>query len=179
MPRRIRRDPLSQVIYVLVVAGLLLIGWWLEPHLATNPVATRNPGALENASYEVLRVVDGDTLLLREGRIRVRLQGVDTPETVKENAAVEQWGPEATAYTERFVREAGNTVQITVDGEGVDQYGRHLAFVWHDGRLLNEELVAAGLAHARLGYDYSQGMKDRLRAAQNQARRARLGIWSE
>lgn len=178
-PRRIRRDPRSQIVYLALMVALLLFGWWLEPHLATNPVATRNPGALDNGVYEVLRVVDGDTLLLRESRLRVRLQGIDTPETVKENSPVEAWGREATAFTERFIRAADNNVQITVDGEGVDQYGRHLAFVWHDGRLLNEELVAAGLARAKLGYDYSQGMKDRLRAAQDEARRARLGIWSE
>lgn len=179
MPRRIRRDPRSQLIYVLLVAALLLLSWWLEPHLTTNPVATKNPGALDNGTYEVLRVVDGDTLLLRKDHLRVRLQGVDTPETVKEDTPVEAWGPEATAYTERFIREARNQVHITVDGEGVDQYGRHLAFVWYDGRLLNEELIEAGLARAKLAYDYSQEMKDRLRAAQNKARREKRGIWSE
>jgi micrococcal nuclease len=179
MPRRIRRDPRSQIVYVLIFAALLLLSWWLEPHLATNPVATKSPGALDNGQYEVLRVVDGDTLLLKKDRLRVRLQGVDTPETVKEFTPVQDWGPEATAYTERFIRDGGNRVEITVDGEGVDQYGRHLAFVWHDGRLLNEELIAAGLARAKLGYDYGQGMKDRLRTAQNKARREKRGIWSE
>jgi micrococcal nuclease len=177
-PRRIRRDPRSQVVYVLVITTLLLLGWWLEPHLATNPVATKTPRALDNGTYEVSRVVDGDTLLLKKDRLRVRLQGVDTPETVKEGAPVEVWGPEATAYTDRFIREAGNRVDITVDGEGVDQYGRHLAFVWHDGRLLNEELIVEGFARAKLEYDYSQKMKDRLRSAQEKARRETRGIWS-
>jgi micrococcal nuclease len=179
MPRRIRRDPRAQLVYVLAVVALLLVSWWLEPHLTTNPLATKSPGALDNGTYEVLRVVDGDTLLLAKDRLRVRLQGVDTPETVKDNTPVEDWGPQATAYTVRFVGNAGNHVEITVDGEGVDQYGRHLAFVWHEGRLLNEELIAAGLARAKLAYDYSQGMKDRLRAAQNKARREKRGIWSE
>jgi micrococcal nuclease len=167
-----------QLVYVLVVAALLLVSWWLEPHFATNPVATKSPGALDNGTYDVLRVVDGDTLLLKKDRLRVRLQGVDTPETVKEDSPVEALGHEATLYTETFIRAAGNRVDITVDGEGVDQYGRHLAFVWHDGRLLNEELVAAGLARAKLAYDYSQGMKNRLRAAQERARRGKVGIWS-
>jgi micrococcal nuclease len=178
MPRRIRRDPRSQIVYVLTVLALVLLGWWIEPHLPTDPVVTKSPGALHNGVYEVLRVVDGDTLLLRKDRLRVRLQGVDTPETVKENSPIEPWGPEATAYTERFVRDANNRVELTVDGEGVDRYGRHLAFVWHEGRLLNEELIAAGLARAMLAYDYSQGMKDRLRAAQDKARREKRGIWS-
>ncbi|MDZ4658422.1 MAG: thermonuclease family protein [Bythopirellula sp.] len=179
MHARIRRDPRSQIVTILVVVALVLLSWWFEPYLPTNDVPTRSPGALRNGQYEVLRVVDGDTLLLKKDRLRVRLQGVDTPETVKEHTAVEEWGPQATAYTERFVREARNMVSITVDGEGVDQYGRHLAFVWHDERLLNEELIGAGLARAKLGYDYSQRMKDRLRSAQDRARREHLGIWSD
>lgn len=175
---RIRRDPRSQLITILVVVALVLLSWWLEPYLSTNDVATKSPGAIHNGIYEVLRVVDGDTLLLRQQRIRVRLQGVDAPETVKEHTAVEEWGPEASAYTQQFVREADNHVTLTIDGEGVDQYGRHLAFVWHQGRLLNEELIENGLARAKLAYDYSQAMKGRLRSAQNKARREKLGIWS-
>jgi micrococcal nuclease len=178
VPPRIRRDPRAQFVTIVIVVALVLLSWWIEPYLPKNETATRSPGALDNGDYEILRVVDGDTLLLKKDRLRVRLQGVDTPETVKEFTPVEQWGPEATRYTQGFVRAADNRVTITVDGEGVDQYGRHLAFVWHEGRLLNEELIAIGLARAKLGYDYSQQMKDRLRAAQNKARRERLGIWS-
>jgi endonuclease YncB( thermonuclease family) len=44
--------------------------------------------------------------------------------------------------------------------------------------MLNEELVRAGLAHARLDYRYSGPMKRRLAAAQAEARRAGRGIWS-
>lgn len=178
MPKRISKDPRAQLVYVIVVLLFIGLSWWLEPYLPQNDVPTRSPGALDNGVYEVLRVVDGDTLLLKKDRLRVRLQGVDTPETVKEFTAVQDWGPEATEFTERFVRNARMKVDITVDGEGVDQYGRHLAFVWHEGRLLNEELIANGLARAKLAYDYSQRMKDRLRAAQNKAQRQKLGIWS-
>jgi micrococcal nuclease len=178
MPRRIHRDPRSQLVYVILLLLFIGLSWWLEPLLPTNDVPTRSPGALDNGVYEVSRVVDGDTLLLKKDLLRVRLQGVDTPETVKENTAVQDWGPEASEFTQRFIKDAGMKVDITVDGEGVDQYGRHLAFVWYDGRLLNEELIANGLARAKLGYDYSQRMKDRLRTAQDRAQRAKLGIWS-
>lgn len=179
MSRRIHRDPRSQLVYVVLVLLFIGLSWWLEPYLPKNDVPMRSPGALDNGVYEVLRVVDGDTILLKKDRLRVRLQGVDTPETVKEFTAVQDWGPEAASFTERFVKDSGMKIDITVDGEGVDQYGRHLAFVWHEGRLLNEELIANGLARAKLAYDYSQRMKDRLRAAQNKAQRQKLGIWSQ
>ena len=69
-------------------------------------------------------------------------------------------------------------VRIEIDGEAVDRYGRQLVFVWHNDRLLNEELVRQGLARAKLAYDYSEPKKQRLRAAEDEAQRSRLGIWS-
>ncbi|QEG35290.1 thermonuclease family protein [Bythopirellula goksoeyrii] len=174
MPGRIRRDPRLQLLWIALLVALALLSKWLEPYLL--PSASSEPN--NEGEQEILRVVDGDTLLLKRNRVRVRLQGIDTPETVKDNTPVQAWGPEATAYTKRFVEEAGGKLFFTIDGEREDQYGRKLRFVWHDERLLNEELVAAGLAKAKLAYDYSQPMKDRLREAQNRARRARIGIWS-
>lgn len=174
MPGRIRRDPRLQLLWIALLVALALLSKWLEPYLL--PSASSEP--INEGEQEILRVVDGDTLLLKRNRVRVRLQGIDTPETVKDNTPVQAWGPEATAYTKRFVEEAGGKLFFTIDGEREDQYGRKLRFVWHDERLLNEELVAAGLAKAKLAYDYSQPMKDRLREAQNRARRARIGVWS-
>jgi micrococcal nuclease len=135
-------------------------------------------GELKPGVYEVARVVDGDTLLLKERQLRVRLQGVDTPETVKENTPVQPWGPEACEYTKAFVREAKGRVQVEIDGELRDQHGRHLAFVWHGSRLLNEELVRQGLARPTLQYDFSQAKKDLLRRADREARRDAVGRWS-
>lgn len=124
------------------------------------------------------RVVDGDTLLVEGVPERVRLQGIDTPETVKENAPVEPWGPEATAFTKAFIAAAGGRIRIEVDGEPRDRHGRFLAFVWHEERLLNEELIRAGLARAMLRYSYGAAKKSRFRAAQREAQAAARGIWS-
>ncbi|QDU55739.1 thermonuclease family protein [Aeoliella mucimassa] len=132
---------------------------------------------LGEGEYTVERVVDGDTLLLANGT-RVRLQGIDTPETVKPNTPVERWGPEASEFTKQFVREADQRVQLTFGNERLDRYGRQLAFVWNGDRLLNEELVRAGLARARLGYRYSGTMKRRLSDAEQAARSQQVGLWS-
>jgi micrococcal nuclease len=179
MSRKIRRDPRYQILSLLAILLVWALSQWLGPQ-QQEPAETQRVyvGAIPNGEYAVERVVDGDTLLLKKDRTRVRLQGIDTPETVKEDTPVQTWGPEATAYSKRFVQEARGKVTITVDGEAVDQYGRHLVFVWNGNRLLNEELVAAGLARAKLAYDYSQTMKDRLRAAQDKARAEHVGIWS-
>ena len=127
--------------------------------------------------HTVRRVVDGDTLLLASGD-RVRLQGIDAPESVRPEHPVEPWGPEASAFAKQFVDEAGGQVRLTFGNERIDRYDRFLAFVWRGERMLNEELVRAGLARARLDYHYSGPMKTRLQRAEQDAQDARRGIWS-
>jgi micrococcal nuclease len=174
---RYRRSHAAQLAGVVILAALILARWqgWLD-QLEPRP---RSPssGGLPPGAYEVERVVDGDTLLLR-GRGRLRLQGLDCPEIEHEDQRGEPWGPEATTFTQEFIRDARHRVRIEVDGEPADHYGRWLAFVWSGDRMLNEELVRAGLAHAMLRYDYSQGKKDRLRNAQLEAQRAGRGLWA-
>jgi micrococcal nuclease len=107
---------------------------------------------------------------------RVRLLGIDTPETVKPNAPVEPWGPEATEFTKRLTAE-GN-VRLELDKRRIDRYGRSLAYVYVGDRLLNEELVRAGLARVSVYPGDSATIERRLRAAEAEARKAERGIWS-
>jgi len=60
-----------------------------------------------------------------------------------------------------------------------DQYGRTLAYVWAGNRMLNEELVRAGLARAERQYSYSAERKARFLEAQPEAQAARRGLWSQ
>jgi len=152
---------------------VLIIVWRV---VALNS-APATPELLEEGIHEVRRVVDGDTLLLASGA-RVRLQGIDTPETVRGGHAVEVWGPQASQFTEEFVNGAGGQVRLTFSPERKDRYDRFLAFVWDGDVMLNEELVRAGLADARLDYRYSDAMKRRLAKAQDEARGAGRGLWS-
>lgn len=143
--------------------------------VARYAVEPPNQPAESAAFAQVERVVDGDTLLLAD-QTRVRLQGIDTPETVKPDTPPEPWGQEATEFTRAFL--AAGPVRLEFDRERTDQYGRTLAFVWVEERMLNEELLRAGLAKAKLGYDYSDAKKARFRRAEKEARTAKRGIWS-
>lgn len=171
MPDRFRRHRLRQAWWVWVV--LLLLALRVGFSLPTEPA----PPAPTEGRYRVQRVVDGDTLLLESGT-RVRLQGIDAPETVKPNHPVEPWGAEAAEFTKTFVANAQGVVHLRFGKERIDRYGRSLAFVWHNDLLLNEELVRSGLASARLGYRYSGTMKNRLQAAEQEAKLHARGIWS-
>ncbi|MDD4268226.1 MAG: thermonuclease family protein [Pirellulaceae bacterium] len=167
MRRRIGR-PMTVAAPVLLAA---LAQLWLS-----SDCRPRDPEALGEGFHRVARVVDGDTLLLDNGA-RVRLIGVDTPETVKPDSAVEAFGPEAAAYTGRFVADAGGRVYLRFDRERKDRFDRFLAYVFHDERMLNEELVFHGLARARTEFSYSEAVKRRLRQAEADAKTAGRGIW--
>lgn len=168
-PRRLSTQRIVVLLVALLVIALVRLWQGDQP--------PPPPEALSEGTYTVRRVVDGDTLLLTNG-VRVRLMGVDTPETVKPNTPVEPFGPEASAFTKRFVAEAHDEVRLQLDRQRLDKYGRTLAYVWSDSRMLNEELIRAGLGQAELQYPYNATMKTRFRRAQEEARSAGRGIWS-
>jgi len=163
--------------YVLAAIGLLAAWRLVTP---TPPVNRPPPDVLEEGEYALDHVVDGDTLLLSNGA-RIRLIGVDTPETVRPEHPVEPWGPEATEFVKAHT--AAGAVRLQFDKERKDRYGRFLAHVFapqENGSeiFLSEELLRAGLGRALLRYPYSVAMKRRFREAEDEARRAKRGIWS-
>ena len=95
---------------------------------------------------EVARVIDGDTIevLIGGRREDVRYIGVDTPETVKPDTAVQCFGMAASSFNHRLLE--GRTVRLVFDRERRDVYGRLLAYVYLEGELVNAELVRRGLA---------------------------------
>lgn len=123
------------------------------------------------------KCTDGDTAhFLMDGEdITVRFLAIDTPEYTKEK---EPYGKEASEYTCSAI---SNATQIELeydDGSDTsDKYGRHLAWVYVDGRLLQKELVEEGLAEVAYLYgDYAY--TDELYEAQEQAKDKGLNIWS-
>jgi len=94
----------------------------------------------------VIRVVDGDTAIVEFGgrRDRLRYIGIDAPESVKPEAPVECYGPQAARLNRRLVE--GHLVTLRFDAERRDRFGRLLAYVHAGGRFVNAELVRSGAA---------------------------------
>lgn len=95
-----------------------------------DPMVKTSPVTLTRA--EVTRVVDGDTLEVKiKGKLeKVRLIGVDTPETVKPNHPVEPYGKEASGFTKKTL--LGKNIYLETDVNERDKYGRLLAYAWLD-----------------------------------------------
>lgn len=176
MTRPVRRK-LTRPTIVLAAVLLLVAVRIYQTYYAPDALSSVQPDSLAEETYRVKRVVDGDTLLLENGA-RVRLEGIDTPETVKPDYPVEPWGPEASRFTKNAISENGGVVRLQLGRQRKDRHGRFLAFVWTGETLLNEELVRAGLATAETHYHYSATLKRRLAAAEEEAREAHRGIWS-
>lgn len=145
---------------------------------------TAGPGELAptgpTEDARVVRVVDGDTIVVDRGRgdERLRYIGMDTPETVKPASPVEWMGAEASTANRALVE--GQTVVLERDVSETDRYGRLLRDVWlhRDGgwRLVNLELVRDGYARVST-YPPDVKYVDLLLAAQVDAREHDRGLW--
>ncbi|WP_400163975.1 thermonuclease family protein [Brevibacillus sp. TJ4] len=123
----------------------------------------------------VKRVIDGDTVELENGE-RVRLIGVDTPETVKPNSPVEPYGKEASEYTKKQL--TGQTVTLRFDVEPRDKYDRLLAYVYlPDGTFYNEQLVREGYARI-MTIPPNVAYADLFLEAEREARENDRGLWA-
>ena len=122
----------------------------------------------------VVRVVDGDTLLL-DGNERVRLIGVNTPESVDPRRPVEEFGKEAAEFVRRLAE--GQRVRLEFGDESQDRYGRTLAFVHlESGIFLNAEIIRQGYGHAYTRYPFKYA--DEFRALEQEARANNRGLWA-
>lgn len=166
--RHRRRLPLVLFATLAVVAVILRL---FPKHGATSESVFDSPGP-----FRVKRVVDGDTLLL-EGGTRVRLIGVDTPETKHPHRPVDPLGVEAADFVRRHVE--GRRVTLRFDRERRDRYRRVLAYVYVEDWFLNEEIIRAGYSRAVTRFPYSTRMKRRFREAETEARDHHRGLWRD
>jgi micrococcal nuclease len=127
----------------------------------------------------VVRVIDGDTIVVRleGGSERIRLLGIDTPESVDPRRPVECFGKEASKRTAALLP-AGTRVRLERDVEARDAYRRLLAYVYReaDGMFVNHTLVAEGYAQL-LTFPPNVAHVDELRTAASGARAAGRGLW--
>ena len=158
---------------VFLVLLLLSLSFWLQGCQSK----TMPPGM----QVKVVRVLSGQTLEVKnidtpkmtssfsDSSLKVRLLGIDAPSKQQQ-----PWGE---AVFQRLAMIDGKNVMLEFDTQQQDSFGRHLAYVWEDGELLNEQLVKEGYAlwstrSPNLKYDR------RLENAQAWAKLMGVGIWN-
>ena len=132
-----------------------------------------------NEFYAVVKVVDGDTFWVDDGSedgLKVRLIGVDAPETRKSaRKDVGYYGKESKQYLEQMI--AGKEVRLEYDVDTKDRYGRTLAYVYlDDGTFVNAELLRNGFAMV-LTVPPNVWFADQFLDLQSEAREKNRGLW--
>ena len=159
---------------LLAGVGCLPIGS-AEP---ADPIAEQAP--LDSPDTAVVdRVVDGDTLVVTfaHGSERVRLVGIDAPESVAPNQPVHCYGAEASHALADLLPE-GTVIRVERDVEARDRYDRLLLYVYRadDGLFVNEWLVAEGFAESR-SYEPNTTHQRAFDRSRDEARANGIGLW--
>ena len=133
--------------------------------------------------FQVVRIIDGDTLEIDEpDRVqhqsvtRVRLCGIDCPETARSDQPAEPWARQAVEFNRRTIGQATITL-ILETTRTRDTFGRLLAHIeLDDGHNLNAALLDAGFARVEERWPHSQ--LSRYAQIEHSARKMAVGMWS-
>lgn len=141
---------------------------------------------------ELIRVVDGDTIIVstdNKSKIRVRLIGMDTPESVHpDQSKNNEYGELASTYTKELLQDT-STVYLQYDEQTTDKYGRTLAYVWLAGNtdvtnqddidnyMLNALLVKNGYAYDKV-YEPNHTYAKIFKNLRLEAKETSTGLWA-
>ncbi|MHC4172615.1 MAG: thermonuclease family protein [Planctomycetota bacterium] len=185
-----RRRKTGILILCLLPVALFI---WLD-HSLTRHKPQAQPESDEQAkaydfqkyhtkTFTVVNVVDGDTVDVDvpDGEYkytRIRLWGIDTPETKSDEFGVMYFGPQAAEFTIKLTFGKPVTLYLDVDNSTRDKFERLLAYVQlPDGGYLNEVLVAEGFAYADLRFRHS--FYNKYRQLEAGARSGQKGLWQK
>lgn len=160
------------LLLIIFLCFLISLGLLLIPQLSNRlnlsgptPAPISAPPAI--AAFTVIRVLDGDTIELEDGR-RVRYIGINAPE--KDQC----FGEKAVQANKELA--LGKQVRLETDVQQFDKYGRTLAYVFVRNKLINEELVRTGFVKTAT-YPPNVKYQQRFRQAEDTARKNQKGLW--
>ena len=171
MSRRKAKKTLIIGLLTLLLAFAQQQGW-LTP--AAKQAEKAQPGL-----YRVVTFTDGDTIAVDMNGVteKVRLIGVDTPETHDPRKEVQCYGEAAAQFTKNLI--GANNVRLEADPTNTnrDRYDRLLRYVYlPDGTLVNAEIIKQGYGFAYTYFPFTK--LEEFKDYQKQAESAKLGLWS-
>lgn len=150
--------------------------------LLTNIAFARDP--IRTITGTVTKVSDGDTITVltpEETKLKVRLYGIDAPETEKSNHGTghisepgQPMGEDASLYLTSLV--LGRTVRLDI--LDIDKYRRMVSMVWVGNKNTNLEMIKAGMAEAYMKYLKNEPYRTQFIQAEKYAKDKKLGVWS-
>ncbi|MGG3625492.1 thermonuclease family protein [Bacillus gobiensis] len=147
---------------------------------AEKKKATKTAGTTDRIAVDLIQTVDGDTIKVmyngKEETVRYLL--IDTPETKDPNSCMQPFGQNASDRNKQLVNSEKLEIEFDV-GERKDKYGRLLAYVYADGKSVQETLLKEGLARVAYVYPPNTRYLDQFQSAESSAKNNRTAIWSQ
>lgn len=167
--KRIIRVMCFALLCILVVAAIYKLYGVGQPHALAPP-----------GYYYVTYVYDGDTIEVdMNGTLeKVRLIGVDTPETHKPNTPVQCYGVRASDYSKSHLDHTNVRLESDPINQNRDRYKRLLRYVYtSDNVLWNKDLIEKGYGRALTAFPFTK--VDEFKSTETVAKSAFIGLWSE
>jgi len=184
MRRRTRNGLLMAFCFVLLPVWVVLdhqFGGSLRQYIRQSTYPAGDWQKYHGKTFTVTEVIDGDTLDIdipdgESANTRIRLIGVDTPETKHPTVSLMYYGPEATEFTTSMAMGKQVRVRLDTAGDQRGYYGRLLAYIQlPDGKILNAEIIKNGYGYAYL--NYSHGEFSAYQILMQQAIDKKAGLW--
>lgn len=178
-----------QLLFVLVSALLLTGCTSVQETVPSNTETTeqqpttqeplKTSGTTEQIAVKLVHPIDGDTIkIMYEGKeMNVRYLLIDTPETNHPRLGEQPFGQDAKKLNAKLVQSGDLTIEFDV-GQRFDKYDRLLAYVYVDGKSVQEQLLQAGLARVAYVYPPNTRYLTSFEAVQVAAKKNQSGIWS-
>lgn len=131
-------------------------------------------------SATLIRIVDGDTIEVSLGGAveKVRLMGIDAPESVDPRRPVECYGKESSSHLSLLLAAPSIYLESESTAANRDTYNRLLRYVFtSQGELVNKTMIEDGYAF-EYTYDIPYTRRDEFIRAEHDARKSALGLWS-
>ncbi len=131
--------------------------------------------------FTIIRVVDGDTVVVSDNLSdkKVRLIGINAPESVDPRRKVECFGKEASDFLRRFLNNKKVSLFTDPTQSEYDRYNRVLAYLFlEDGTNVNLTMIREGYAY-EYTYDKPYQYQLEFKSAQQEAEREGKGLWSK
>lgn len=161
-----------------MIIGLLVIIAATITSVNSETISNENLDLIQN--YQVIKVIDGDTIeVFIDGKIeKVRMIGINTPETVDPRRPVQCYGKEASNKLKELLQDRIIRLESDETQDSYDKYNRALRYVFLNEENINKKMVSEGFAFE---YTYKKPYKFQkdFKEAERNAQENNIGLWND
>jgi micrococcal nuclease len=176
-----RNIPLKISLFILLILIGLGIFAYMYPTSTPITQSQQTPNKFSLKTGAVTHITDGDTfdVMINGNKSRVRMLGINTPESVDPRRPVECFGREASNYLKGLIDNKQVRLEQDPDKTDTDEYGRLLRYVFLGDTNINEQMIRDGYAYEYTYKSEKYMYQNQFKQAEKFARENKLGLWAD